>query len=207
MSRPSSKTQQSIYDNVTLIKPTPNASKEDLEAITEANTTAITLSNAAASAAEAGQHIRAIALHKKALAIKLRVYGEESVQAAVSFNSMGESYIKAGRLDDAEEVLQKALYVRDSKVWGGLEMGPREDAAATRDNLAQVLEARGRFDEARALRLKGAERGETMCGNVDVSLRFSLRFLPDGDFNVVGIGKQRWGANDLDSASRRAAPC
>ena len=170
MSRPSSKTQQSIYDNVTLIKPTPNASKEDLEAITEANTTAITLSNAAASAAEAGQHIRAIALHKKALAIKLRVYGEESVQAAVSFNSMGESYIKAGRLDDAEEVLQKALYVRDSKVWGGLEMGPREDAAATRDNLAQVLEARGRFDEARALRLKGAERGETMCGNVDVSI-------------------------------------
>lgn len=43
-----------------------------------------------------------------------------------------------------------------------MELGPRNDAAATRDNMARVLEARGDFMGAREMRLKGADQGHTM---------------------------------------------
>lgn len=45
-----------------------------------------------------------------------------------------------------------------------MEAGPRQDAAATRDNMARVLEARGDFAGAREIRLKGADEGRTLCG-------------------------------------------
>lgn len=75
-----------------------------------------------------------------------------------------------GKLDKAERNLKKALRVRDGREHGGLAMGPRGDAAVSRDNMARLLEARGQMAEARAWRLKGARKGEIVCGANDVSV-------------------------------------
>lgn len=101
---------------------------------------------------------------------KVRLHGEHSIQAAISFNSLGRTYLVVGRLDDAADAFTKALVVRDDKAFGGMELGPRKEAAASREYMARVLEARGGFSGARGLRLKGADKGHTMCGCEEVSL-------------------------------------
>ncbi|ROW01426.1 hypothetical protein VPNG_07603 [Cytospora leucostoma] len=125
---------------------------------------AIGKNNAANEAKAAGRYEEAIALHKQALEAKIEAHGVESIHSALSFNALGESYLAAGKLDEAEKCLEKALKVRDDVAFGGLGVGPRNDAAASRDNMARVLEARGDFGGAREIRLKGADKGHTMCG-------------------------------------------
>ncbi|KKY32123.1 hypothetical protein UCDDA912_g07902 [Diaporthe ampelina] len=97
----------------------------------------------------------AIRLHNEALQCKVRLQGERSTHAAISFDNLGRAYLEAGRLDEAAEALEKALVARDDKAFGGLELGSPYDAASSRDNMACVLEARGDFAGARELRLKG----------------------------------------------------
>lgn len=111
----------------------------------------------------------------EAVQAKVRLFGERSIQAALSFNSLGETYLEAGRIEDAADAFVKALRVRDDAAFGGMELGPRNDAAASRDNMARVLEARGDFPGAREMRLKGANQGRTMCGCEYVSI-FSKQF-------------------------------
>lgn len=124
----------SFYNNITAIPPGTNPNGL-LEAIQK--------NNAASLATQAGRHDEAIALHREALAAKVRDHGDESVHAALSFNSLGESYLAVGRLREAGECFAKALRVRDD------------------------------FEAAREIRLKGADKGQTMCGCEDVSIVFS----------------------------------
>lgn len=131
---------------------------------------AIEKNNAANVAKSAGRYDEAIRLHSEALEAKIRLHGERSIQAALSFNNLGESLLAAGRLDGAADAFAKALAVRDDTAFGGMELGPRNDAAASRDNMARVLEARGDFPGAREMRLKGADKGHTMCGCDRVSV-------------------------------------
>ena len=72
-------------------------------------------------------------------------------------------------LDEADEALSQALKVRDHMEFGGLELGPRLDAADTRDLMGQLREAQGRWEDAKSVRRSGAEKGETMCGSLKVS--------------------------------------
>lgn len=133
---------------------------------------AIQKNNAACVAKRAGRYDEAIRLHTEAIQSKVRIFGEHSVQAALSFNGLGETYLVAGRLEEAADALAKSLVVRDDQEFGGLELGPRSDAAITRDNMARVLEARGDFPGAQEMRLKGADKGHAVCGCYDVSLAF-----------------------------------
>ncbi|KAK7752084.1 hypothetical protein SLS62_006050 [Diatrype stigma] len=138
---------------------------DKMAALTAANTIAVEKNNRANVAKDRGQLDQAMALHREALALKVRAYSEASVQAGISFNGLGEACLQAGQLAEAEQALVKALKVREETAFGGLGMGPAIDAAATRDNLAQLREAQGDFEDARLLRLKGAEKNEIMCGN------------------------------------------
>ncbi|KAI0384030.1 hypothetical protein F5Y04DRAFT_293441 [Hypomontagnella monticulosa] len=119
---------------------------------------AISLSNQASLAMEAGQIDKSIKIHRRALSLKLRLFSETSLEASITYNGLGTALIRAGRFDEAEEFLQKAFNVREPD-------GPREDAADTRDTIAALREAQGRFEEAREMRLKGSEKNEIMCGN------------------------------------------
>lgn len=146
-----------------------NTDPDIVSAIMEANTVAVDKNNCANLLDQAGQLDEAIALHREALALKIRAFSESSVQAAISFNALGEAYLKAGRLPEAEDALLKAFNVREGKP-NGLGMGPRLDAAVTRDNLARLREAQGNFEDARATRMKGDKKHEVLCGNYHVSV-------------------------------------
>lgn len=134
-----------------------------------ANTTAVGYWNDAVSLAKAGQYEQAAAMHQEALESKIAAFGEESIQAAIFFNGPGENLLRAGKLDEAEFALRKALKVRDSKENGGLGLGPASESAVTRDNMGELFEAQGMFDEARTVRLSGAVKDQTACSNSEVS--------------------------------------
>lgn len=131
---------------------------------------AIEKNNAANAAKEAGRYDEAIRLHVEALRLKIRLYGAESVDAAFSCNNAGEALLAAGKLDQAQEAFDFALQLRDDVAFGGKGLGPRAGAAASRDNMARVLEAKGDFPGAREIRLKGADNGHTMCGCSEVRI-------------------------------------
>jgi len=138
-------------------------SKAKVDSLVEANTTAIEYSNQAVMASRGGDYAGAVQLHRQALALKLEAYGEDSLQAGISFNGLGDNLMFLGKLDEAEVALGKALRIRDDKEFGGMGVGPRLDAAVTRDSVAQLREAQGRLVEARELRLRG--KGHMCCGN------------------------------------------
>ncbi|KAL0056087.1 hypothetical protein WJX82_007611 [Trebouxia sp. C0006] len=52
-------------------------------------------------------------------------------------------------------------------------MGPRLDAAVSREYYAQLKEAQGHFIGARKFRKGGQDRGEMACGNNNVQARCS----------------------------------
>ncbi|KAI2613140.1 uncharacterized protein GGS25DRAFT_478691 [Hypoxylon fragiforme] len=123
-----------------------------------AHTTAIDISNAAVAASRRGDYNEAARLHQQALELKLRAFPATSVQAGISYNGLGEALLRAGRFDEADAAFASALQAREAG-------GPRSDAAITRDNIARLREAQGRFEDAREMRLRGRERSEVMCGN------------------------------------------
>ncbi|KAH8897213.1 hypothetical protein GQ53DRAFT_803267 [Thozetella sp. PMI_491] len=132
-----------------------------------ANTVAVDKNNQAGRISREGWYDEASHLYKEALELKVSAYGLMSVQAAITLNAMGENYLRAKELRLAETSLRSALQIRDDRAFGGLELGPRCDAAVTRDNLGQLFEEQGLFPEARDIRRKGAPKGETMCGNIN----------------------------------------
>lgn len=139
----------------------PGLSGAETNALVRANTIAISRSNAASSANEAGRYDEAIRLHQEALDLKLQAYPDTSVQAGISYNGLGEALLGAGRLQEADEAFAKALTTRERD-------GPAVDAAATRDNIGALREAQGRFAEAKEVRLRGKGKNEIMCGNYKV---------------------------------------
>ena len=110
-----------VHHNIYTADPNSAQDRENWARIEQAKV----LSNQALQADAAGNVAQSIQLHNQAAALKVQVCGEESVQAAVSFNGIGECYLKAGDLQRAEEHLLKALTVRDDRRSGGLEEGPR----------------------------------------------------------------------------------
>lgn len=64
---------------------------------------AIQKNNAANIAKDAGSYDEAIRLHKEALQTKIRLFGEQSVDAALSFNGLGSAFLGAGKLDEAAD--------------------------------------------------------------------------------------------------------
>ena len=109
------------HTNIYVGDPNSQADRETARKLEEARQ----LSNQAGQADAAGSVAHAIELHNRALALKVQCFGEQSIQAGLSFNEVGECYLKTGDLQKAEENLLKALKVRDNRKFGGLEIGPR----------------------------------------------------------------------------------
>ena len=91
---------------------------------------ALSFSKRPAMADQAGNLAEAVAYHQRALEPKIRLFTEESTQAALTFNEVGECYLKLNDLPAAEEALTKALRARDNRSHGGLEHGPRSVLAS-----------------------------------------------------------------------------
>ncbi|TDL28422.1 hypothetical protein BD410DRAFT_780921 [Rickenella mellea] len=119
---------------------------------------AVQLNNQALTLDRRGDYAGAEKLHKQAVAIKESSFGLDSLQTAISLNALGEVQLKLGKLDDAEANLRKAVSIRNAHQFSSF------DAAVSRENLAQVLEARGNLAEAKAVRMTGAPNAIS-CGN------------------------------------------
>lgn len=106
-----------------------------------------------------GQYGAAEQAYLKALELKHKTIGEDSVSTANTHHWLGLLYITTNRLDDAERHLAIALRIRNED-----ENGPKVDAALSRENLAFVYEMRGDLFAAKQMR---KSTGKVSCGNVD----------------------------------------
>ncbi|PIL31938.1 hypothetical protein GSI_06642 [Ganoderma sinense ZZ0214-1] len=100
--------------------------------------------------------------HIEAIQMKEASVGADHVSTAISYNGLGELYLKMELLDKAEEYLNQALRVRERK-------GPKSDLATTRDDLGRLFEMRGELQAAQEIRLKGAPYN-IACGNFNCSM-------------------------------------
>jgi tetratricopeptide (TPR) repeat protein len=98
--------------------------------------------------------------HRKALEAKLAC-GMGPVTLGISYNSLGESLLEQGKLEEAEEKLKKAMEIRTT-------LPHCFDAAVTRENLAQVYQAMGKPKEANQVRVDGEAKREMCCSNYRV---------------------------------------
>ncbi|OBZ78943.1 hypothetical protein A0H81_01107 [Grifola frondosa] len=130
----------------------------------------INLNNEAQRLVREGNFQAAELKHLRAIELKERGLGLDHITTALSWNAIGELYIKMGRLDEAEGYLQKALRVRSNS-------GPASDAAATRDNLARIYEIRGNLQAAKTMRLAGAPDKIACCNFRCIHQTMSLKDL------------------------------
>ncbi|KAI1145512.1 hypothetical protein F4825DRAFT_443674 [Nemania diffusa] len=146
---------------------TPDMSRQESDVLSGRTITALSKSSAALEALRIDRLEEATLLHREALALRLQEYPESSIQVGVTYNGLGEALLRAGRLDEAEEFLHKALVVRERD-------SSAIDAAATRENVGALREAQGRFGEAREVRLRGAKKAHILCSNKHVSGKKTL---------------------------------
>lgn len=126
--------------------------------------------NSAVAAALSGQTDVAIARHREALKMKLRVHGPNAIITAITYNGLGESLLEAGELQEAEEMLLNAYRVRE-----GSGNGDNFDAAVTRENLGRLYEAKGDWARARSVRMEGSTRGRNSFACSNDKVRFLTR--------------------------------
>ena len=74
---------------------------------------------------------------------------------------ISDVYVKAGRLDDAEEAMRKACEMQEN--------GTVDEGALARAQYAALKEVQGRMEEAKEIRLRGAQ-GRMVCANESVSV-------------------------------------
>ncbi|KAJ3521648.1 hypothetical protein NM688_g8989 [Phlebia brevispora] len=94
-----------------------------------------------------GQYSEAEKVFKEALDVKLRALGPQDYSTGIGYNALGETYIRLGRLDEAEENIKKAIPLVSSSA---------HDSAYYRENLAKVYEMKHDLVKAKEERLQGS---------------------------------------------------
>jgi tetratricopeptide (TPR) repeat protein len=109
----------------------------------------VPLSNQATALHRQGKHSEALEVHRQVLSKKVGLFGEKSIQAALTFNAIGECLIELGELNEARRNLMKAHKVRREQ------QAYSDDDKWTRENLAKVAERQGKWEVAREWRCDG----------------------------------------------------
>ncbi|KAG8944124.1 hypothetical protein FRC04_002162 [Tulasnella sp. 424] len=123
---------------------------------------AVILNNQAVLLSKTGDDGDSEHLHRKALELKIANFGSDSITTAISYNALGEA------------LLSKEKDAR----------GPAFDAAVSRENLARVYEAQGKWVQAKELRTRRTE--EMVCSNYQVNnFAKPIRGQPDGPYIAV----------------------
>ena len=131
--------------------------------------TSMKLSAEAGAAQGAGRLEEAVELYKKALESKIAHFGNEAHDETVNTRMfLGDCLTQLGKLDEANEVLEKVLKSTDSKdkELGGLDVSGR--GAHTREFVGRLREAQGRWADAESVRRRGAAKGDTICASDEV---------------------------------------
>ncbi|KAL6707829.1 hypothetical protein ACN47E_003729 [Coniothyrium glycines] len=107
---------------------------------------------------KSGNHEAAIKIGHDIVRVRLRAYKPESSQVGAAYGALGSAYANADRIHEAEEAIEKCVAIQEAAQ-------ARNDAALAREQLAQLRERQDRFDEAKAVRLRGAASDEIACAN------------------------------------------
>lgn len=130
----------------------PHVSVNPTVEFAQATAIGVQLNNQALRLSQEGDLEGAERLHLQAIKVKEHGFGRDNIKTALSYNAIGELYTKMGRLDKAEEYLEKAVKIRDASTSDADEF----DAAVSRENLAIVYEMRGNLRRAKELRRVGS---------------------------------------------------
>ena len=103
-----------------------------------------------------GRHDEAVLLYRELLEARLSVYKPNSAPVAGSYSCIASACISAGKLDEAEEAMQKTCAIYE-------ETNDRDELALAYATVAELREAQDRMLDARELRLKGEDSGEMVC--------------------------------------------
>ncbi|MBY5904149.1 tetratricopeptide repeat protein [Rhizobium leguminosarum] len=107
--------------------------------------TAMSLTNLAGLQGSLGNHVEAQALHQQALDIRKRLLNPEHPYIGLSLKGLGLALLEQGKLEEAGEMLDRAIFLRDK-------IDPNHPAiASTLTNLAGVRMGQGKYEEARTL--------------------------------------------------------
>jgi hypothetical protein len=79
--------------------------------ITTAMTEGVQLNNSGSSAFRRGDYDTAIGLFQKAIDIKVKAYGEESLHVCISLSGLSDSYFKKGDISKAKKECERMLRI------------------------------------------------------------------------------------------------
>jgi tetratricopeptide (TPR) repeat protein/predicted Ser/Thr protein kinase len=116
-----------------------------------------------------GKYEEAVAQHRRALALKEKLYGPSNERVTDSLDNLGLALSELGRYEEGEKYLRRALEI-DEKAFGS----EHPELLAALNNLGSLLNELGRTDEAlmhlrRALRL-----AETALGSESFQVAMTL---------------------------------
>jgi uncharacterized protein HemY len=106
-------------------------------------------------------HALAESRQKEIVELDKKIYSPKASSTGLSWNKLGEIQFEMNKFADAEHSLKQAVEIREA-------LSENFDTSVSRDNLARVYEALGRFQEARAMRMKGRPAQNIACGNFSV---------------------------------------
>jgi len=108
--------------------------------------TATGYNNLATTLNAQGKYAEAEAMHRRALAIRLKALGEDHPDTAASYNNLAGTLNAQGKYAEAEAMFRRALAIK-LKVLGEDHL----DTATSYNNLALTLDAQGKYAEAEAM--------------------------------------------------------
>jgi len=132
-----------------------------------------------------GEYVEALECHEKALAIRLKVCGEEHPTIALSYKNIGNVYLNKGEYEKALEYLQKSLAIR-LKVYG--EEHPT--IADSYNNIGVVYLHTGEYEKA----LEYLQKALTIW------LQVRGKEHPDVATSYNNIGAVYWNKGEYDKA-------
>jgi serine/threonine protein kinase/Tfp pilus assembly protein PilF len=129
-----------------------------------------------------GQHRQAEEMQRAALAIRRKLFGQKSLEAAALLNDLGVTLLASGKRSDAEIAIREALDIRRQHLGND-----HPDVATSKNNLAHVLTDAGRLTEAEALAREGLATRQRSFGDDSLEAADSLRTLV-----VIWGDKHEW---------------
>ena len=119
-----------------------------------------------------GNYRQAEEMHRAALAIRRRLFGSESQQAAASLNDLGVDLMADQRSAQAEPMVAEALAIR-RRIFGN----ENEATATSLNDLGAVYREQGRLPEAETLAREGLRIRRKLFGEEHLAVADSLRNL------------------------------
>ena len=112
---------------------------------------------------------KAEAAHRRALAIRMSLWGELNAEVATSMDLLGVVLLEESKLPEAEPLLRKALGIRKQL------LGPEDPAVATSlSNIGVLLQFQGKYPEAEELDRRALAMRRKLLGEEDLEVAESL---------------------------------